>query len=80
MRSTGFQFTADQLLEVRIHGITPQSIQEVRSLGYPDISVDKILEMKIHGVTSDFVREAKQRFKDLTLDQIIQLKIYNILK
>jgi bla regulator protein blaR1 len=80
MRSTGFQFTADKLLEVRIHGITPQYIQEVRSLGYPDISVDKILEMKIHGVTSDFVREARQRFRDLTLDQIIQLKIFDILK
>ena len=63
-----------------IRHITPQYIQEVRSLGYPDIPADKILEMKIHGVTPDFVREAKNRFKDLSLDQIIQLKIYNILK
>jgi beta-lactamase regulating signal transducer with metallopeptidase domain len=70
----------DKLLELKIHGVTPDFIQEVRSLGYSDITADKILEMKIHGLTPEFMRDAKSRFKDLSLDQMIQLKIYNILK
>jgi beta-lactamase regulating signal transducer with metallopeptidase domain len=72
--------SADKLIELRIHGVSSDFVSQIRSLGYPDISVDTILEMRIHGITPDYVREAKSRFKDLTPDQIIQLKTYNILK
>lgn len=70
----------DKLVELKVQGVTPQYAQEIRSLGFTDLTVDKLIETKVQGVTPDYIRAAKSRFKDLTLDQIIQLKIFNILK
>jgi hypothetical protein len=40
----------------------------------------KRLPRGIHGVTLDFVKEARKRgFNDLTMEQIIKLKQFNIL-
>ena len=37
-----------------------------------------IVAMRIHDVTPDFIRSAVKRFKDLSLEKLIQLKQFGI--
>jgi len=54
------------------------SIKEVRSAGFPDISLEKIQEFKIHGIDKDYIqycRDLLKGKKELTPDLVIKMKI-----
>ncbi len=52
----------------------------MQSLGFKDYDADHAIAARIFGVTPDYVRETRKRgFKDLTLEQVIKLKQYNLL-
>jgi hypothetical protein len=38
---------------MRIHGVTPQFVADVRRSGYGNVSVRDIIQMRIHGVDVD---------------------------
>jgi len=42
--------TADQLIELRDHGVTPAFVREMRELGFTDLSPDDLVEWRDHGV------------------------------
>ena len=52
--------TLDQLIELRIHGVDPEFIRDMRAAGGNDLSVDKLVELRIHGVDPDFIRKMRQ--------------------
>ena len=37
---------------MRIHGVTPEFIRDLRALGYKDLSVDDLVKLRIHGAQS----------------------------
>ena len=40
------------------------------------LDIDEVMSLKIHDVTPDFVRRAREKgFKDMSVDEYIQLKI-----
>ena len=41
---------ASKLVEMRIHGVSPEFIRDVHSAGFEDISLSKMVEFRIHGV------------------------------
>ncbi|HMB91369.1 MAG TPA: hypothetical protein VKP65_11015, partial [Rhodothermales bacterium] len=45
----------DDLVSMRIHGVSIDFVREMRELGYHP-SVDKLVEMRIHGVSPSMVR------------------------
>ena len=48
-------------------------------LGYTDIPVSLLLKLSIHGVNPDYINTLKARGLDLTLEQMIKMKIHNII-
>lgn len=68
----------DQLAQFKIHGVTPNFIQEMQTLGF-DLLPDKLVEFKIHGVKPDFIREMIEAgFEDLSPEKLIELKIHGM--
>ena len=79
MRAEGLAATdSDKVIAFRIHGVTPAMVREVRKAGLK-ASEDQLIAMRIHGVTPEFISDMKSRgLKDLTIDQLVNLRIHGI--
>jgi hypothetical protein len=67
---------------MRIHGVSPEFIREVRSTGFKDISLSKLVEFRIHGVDKEYIEFAKdlleKRGREATPSRIVSMKIHGI--
>ena len=62
---------------MRIHGVSPDYVRDLKALGYDHVPIDKLVEMRIHGVTPDYIREVQQRgFKNVSIDDLIEMRIH----
>jgi beta-lactamase regulating signal transducer with metallopeptidase domain/uncharacterized protein YnzC (UPF0291/DUF896 family) len=68
--------TADNLVRLKMHDVTPEYIEAIKKAGYDDISVRQIVELKTHEVTPEFIKQAQSMSSEkLTAREIVQLKI-----
>ena len=68
----------EQLIAFRIHGVTPEYVEEIASLGYTRISPDTLLALRIHGVTREFLSGLQDRFGKVPLEMAVRLKIHGV--
>jgi hypothetical protein len=78
-RAASKQLKPDQLIEMKIHGLNPELVREMREVGYGDLSAGQLMEFSIHGVRPEFVREMREiGYTDLTPEQLIELSIHGV--
>ncbi len=66
-------------MELGIHDIDADYIEELRALGYNDISVRQLVEAGIHDVSPDYIKSLNNLgFKDIPIRQLIELSIHNV--
>lgn len=69
----------DDLMAMRIHGVTPRWMDDMAELGLDVHELDDALAFRIHGVTPDFVREARDMgLGDLDADDLVAMRIHGI--
>ena len=69
----------DQLIQLSIHGISPDFVKQVRAAGLDDLTFDDVVQLGIHGVEPEFIRTMKESFGDeLGFDDLIQLAIHDV--
>ena len=69
----------EDLVELTIHDVSPEYIEEMKQLGFKDLDGEEIVEAKIHGVNTEFVAEMqKLGFKDLDLEELQEAAIHGI--
>lgn len=78
MKSAGMgDLTADQLIELKIQGVTPEYIEQMHELGLrPD--ADGIVGMKVQGVTPEYVKELRGLGFNPDADQIVGMKVQGV--
>jgi len=45
---------------MRIHGATPEWVQQLKKQGYEHVGLDKLIAFRIHGVSPDFIGQLQK--------------------
>jgi beta-lactamase regulating signal transducer with metallopeptidase domain len=79
MEKLGYDdLSLDKLVEMRIHRVKPEIVEELRDLGY-DLSADRLIEFQIHRVTPWFIKDMKDAgLRNLSADRLLQFRIHGL--
>ena len=83
LRSQGFQPDGDDLVELSVHSIDKDEINDFvgifKDLDYKGYKVRDLIQFKIHDVNPEYVNEIRaQGMTDLTVQEIVQAKIHDV--
>jgi bla regulator protein blaR1 len=69
--------SADELISLKIQGVTPQYIHEIRAEGLkPD--VDELVGMKVQGITPEYIHQVRAMNLKVDVDSLIGMKVQGI--
>lgn len=73
----GVEPAIQDLVQMRIHGVSTEFIREVREAFGRPVTVQELVQMKIHGTSAEFVRQMHDVFgDDLTIRNLTQMRIH----
>jgi len=79
LRASGLEPTNfKDLVSYQIFKVTPEFVAGMKEAGFSSIPPKKLVALRVQGVTPEYARTAKQQFPDVTLDQLVQLRIFRI--
>ena len=78
MAAAGVKITdVDELISLRVQGVTPEYIKEMRELGLkPD--VEELIGMKVQGITPEYVREMRKFDPNVGVDDLVGMKVQGV--
>jgi bla regulator protein blaR1 len=78
MKAEGFEnLSADDLIAMKIQGITPEYIHQIRAEGLKP-SADELVGMKVQGITADYIRQIRALKLEADVDTLIGMKVQGI--
>jgi hypothetical protein len=66
------------LISYRIFHVTPEFVAGMKAAGFDSIPPGKIVALRIQGVTPEYAKTVKQQYPNVTLDELVQLRIFHI--
>jgi beta-lactamase regulating signal transducer with metallopeptidase domain len=73
----GSDLTVDQLIAMKIQGVTPDYVRGLHEQGlHPD--ADELVGMKIQGVTPEYIRDLRELGLNPNADEIVSMKIQGV--
>ena len=67
---------ADELVQLKALDISPDYIAGFDRIGYRHLPVDTLVQLKALGITPQFVQSAARSPRQLTVDELVQLKLF----
>jgi beta-lactamase regulating signal transducer with metallopeptidase domain len=78
MKQQGFEVKSLQdAISFKIFDVTPEFISGMKAAGF-DIDSKQAVALRVQGVTAAYARSIKQQFQAVSVDELIQTKIFNI--
>src|SRR5712691_8156896 len=78
MEAAGFKnMTVDELISMKIQGVTPGYVKEMRELGL-QATPDELIGMRVQGITPEYVREMRKFDSNANIDELIGMKVQGI--
>jgi beta-lactamase regulating signal transducer with metallopeptidase domain len=68
---------ADELISLKIQGITPEYIHEIRAEGLKP-GIDELVGMKIQGITPEYIHQVRAMKLNVDIDSLIGMKVQGI--
>jgi len=76
MQAAGFPGDMEAYMQMRLFGVSPERVREMRALGIKDLDTEKVIQAGIHGVTADYVRRARAMGWNVSLEKLIETRIH----
>jgi len=78
MEAAGFKnLTVDELISMKIQGVTPGYVKEIRKLGL-QATPDELVGMRVQGITPEYVREMRKFDSSANIDELIGMKVQGV--
>ncbi len=78
LRAAGLKdLTVDQIVALKIQGVTPEYVREMRSAGF-DTSVHNLIGMKVQGITPEYLKEIRATGLNPDTHDLIALKVQGV--
>ena len=78
MKAAGFgDLTVDELVAMKVQGITPEYVRDMRAAGIK-VDTDDLIGMKVQGVTPEYVKEMRAAYPNIDIDTIIGMKVQGV--
>src|SRR6266516_2423941 len=78
MEAAGFKsLTADELIAMKIQGVTPAYVKEIHELGMKP-TVEELIGMRVQGITPEYLRDMRDLAPNLGIDELIGMKVQGI--
>jgi len=78
MKAEGFDnLSADELISMKVQGITPQYIHEIRAEGLKP-SIDDLIAMKVQGISPEYIRQMRALQLRTDIESLIGMKVQGI--
>src|SRR5215472_803740 len=78
LEAAGFKnLTADELIAMKIQGVTPAYVKEIHDLGMKP-SIEEFIGMRVQGITPEYLRDMRSLAPNLSIDELIGMKVQGI--
>lgn len=78
MKAAGFgDMTVDELVAMKVQGITPEYVRDMRAAGIK-VDADDLIGMKVQGVTPEYVKEMRAAYPNIDTETIIGMKVQGV--
>jgi hypothetical protein len=79
LRATGIAPTTfHDLIAYQIFKVTPEFVAGMKDAGFTSIPSDKLVALRVQNVAPEFAKAVRQKYPDVTVDQLVQLRIFHI--
>jgi predicted metallopeptidase len=66
----------EELVKLRIFKVTPDFLEDLKAEGFSQVSIEDAVKLKIFNIDRDFIRRAKASHADLSIEELVQLRIH----
>jgi hypothetical protein len=76
IKDMGFGTTDfENLVKYSIFKVTPEFLADLKAEGLNDLTAEDVVKARIFKIDADFIRKAKAEVPDVTMEQLVQMKI-----
>ena len=78
MKSQGYDnLTADELISLKVQGVSPEYIEQVRALGLHP-TVNELISMRVQGINPQYIKDMRAAGFNADIHQLISLRVQGI--
>jgi beta-lactamase regulating signal transducer with metallopeptidase domain len=79
VKSEGFAIeNVQQAISFRIFKVTPEFLSGMKAAGFDHLDANQVIALRVQGVTPEFAKQLSQEYSDITVDKLVQAKIFHI--
>ena len=78
MKAQGYDnLTADELISLKVQGVTPEYIQQIKALGLHP-TINELVSMRVQGIDPPYIKDMRDAGFNADINQLISLRIQGV--